>query len=49
MSVTSFEIIEAAAVQLKVDLTAQELAVLAGKERFSEEELNAVQIVFSYL
>lgn len=49
MSVTAFEAIEAAAVQLKVDLTAQELAVLAEKERFSEEEMKAVQTVFSYL
>ena len=49
MSVTAFEAIEAAAVQLKVDLTAQELAVWAEKERFSEEEMKAVQTVFSYL
>ena len=49
MSALSFEAIEAAAALLKVDLTAQELAVLAEKENFTENELTAVQTVFSYL
>ena len=49
MSALSFEAIEAAATLLKVDLTAQELAALAEKENFTENELTAVQTVFSYL
>lgn len=49
MSNTAFETVETAAKLLKIDLTAQELAVLAEKEGFTEDELNAVQSVFSYL
>ena len=49
MSGTAFETIGAAAELLKLDLSGQELAVLAEKERFTENDLNAVQTVFSYL
>ena len=49
MSGTAFETIGTAAELLKLDLSGQELAVLAEKERFTENDLNAVQTVFSYL
>ena len=49
MSDTVFEAVEAAATLLKLDMTAQELALFAESKEFTQEELNAVRDVFSYL
>lgn len=49
MSDTVFEAVEAAATLLKLDMTAQELALFAESKEFTQEELNAIRDVFSYL
>lgn len=49
MSENVFETVGESAALLKLDLTAEELALFAETREFSEEALNAVQAVFSYL
>ena len=49
MNDTVFDIIHDKAVQLKVEISVEELAVFAADREFSPEQLSAVQEVFSYL
>lgn len=49
MSDTVFRTVETAAALLKLDITAEELASFAETREFSEEELAAIQSVFTYL
>ena len=49
MNESAFDVIAAAASVLKLDISSEEFAVLAEDSSFSEDAIEAVKTVFSYL
>ena len=49
MNESAFDVIAAAASVLKLDISSEEFAILAEDSSFSEDAIEAVKTVFSYL